>query len=1250
VDEPPDDEGGDARDHVTKPLRPRVGPYRLLRELGSGAMGSVHLAECTEDLRHAPRGTLVALKLIRPDRLQASGAFLRLQREVESGKNIRHPGLVRTLDMGTALLGLSQQHFIVMELVEGSDLRKVLAKDGPRQEPLVRAIGAQVAWALHALHEARVVHRDVKPGNILVTPEHVVKLTDFGIVHMLDAPHPLTEPGEFFGTPPYAAPEQLARREIGPPTDLYALGLVLLEASTGTQPFIGKDRIHSAADGGAAPLARELNPVVSPFLEVLIAELLEQEPTRRLGPAELVARILTEGEASDWWRNHLAGDVAGDLPPRRPGIRVTDPVRMVGRLAELRAMEAAFAAAASGAGRVVLMHGESGSGKTRLLAELVTRIAHRHPAARTMYGAFAPGGSGPSALAQALIGQVGDRRLAGAARSLVPSEPGLATRLAAWLGSAPMDESDSGQAQAVQAALVVAARTLARSGPVAWLVDDAHLATAEQRSQIVALAGAIESDRILLVIAGQPPIPEQDWRRLEAIVPIEQLVIRPLSEDEVALLVAEIVPDDALGHRLARRIANLTSGTPSFVLEVARELKRRVAVRAAAGEPAVARGGDALDVPARLQDLLLTRLDALPERERVLVEVGAVQGVEFDADLIARVLRLQRLEVLQALGPIVRRGGLIHAKGRGYVFDHRILREAIVAKLAPALRVEYHSLLARACAERERTFDRDDADVAGDVAVFLAEHFLRGGDETSGRRWALRAVDHLIATHRGEAAVDLAELAIDAAREVDPALACDLRLLQERALDVAGRLAERREVLMDALRLAESLDDDARASQAMGSLGAALFLAAEHEKAREVLEAARLRARRTGDPRTQARIHFNLGRVLEALGRPEEGFPLLQAAREAYEMIGDVRSAARTMAAFGFFDHEHAVEWHRRARDLARDAGDARTEAQANANLGHAEHARGRLDEASRCMEQALEGFHRIGFRVGEANAAGNLALLWLDRGETDRAEPLLHLQARLARETDHAVGRCAAAAGAGLLARARGDLGSAHRHLASAHDLAHGPAGRPMAAEASTELARVALEIGRPVDARVLITSALPRTGTKDASVRILVLARAAEIAHASGDLDAARAHLEEAAALCASSGAMLHDATLKSALGALLARLGDGAGARPLLESAAATCERLGLVDPGPLPAAWLALLGARSPDSVKVDARVPVPVRIAAHVVLHWAHAKGAHFAEAAALVDQVEISLAPEDRDAFWRFSPLARLVDPARGGP
>ncbi|MGH3343951.1 MAG: protein kinase domain-containing protein [Carbonactinosporaceae bacterium] len=266
---------------------PLAGRYRLLESLGRGGMGEVWRAEDLALTRP------VAVKLMLPAGAADAGLVERFHREARAAARLSHPNLVTLYDFGAA----GGAPFLVMELVHGRSLADVLREQGPLPPDRVAGIGAQVARALATAHAAGVVHRDVKPANLLLTDSGMVKVTDFGIARFVDAAvTALTQTGAVFGTGPYLSPEQALGRPAEAASDLYSLGCVLYELLVGHPPFTAQNAAtllyHHVHDQPLPP--SQLRADVPAGLEQLILGLLAKEPGERPGSGATQAAEIAE--------------------------------------------------------------------------------------------------------------------------------------------------------------------------------------------------------------------------------------------------------------------------------------------------------------------------------------------------------------------------------------------------------------------------------------------------------------------------------------------------------------------------------------------------------------------------------------------------------------------------------------------------------------------------------------------------------------------------------------------------------------------------------------------------------------------------------------------------------------------------------------------------------------------------------------------------------------------------------------------
>ena len=265
---------------------PRIGTelagYRIERLLGRGGMSVVYLAEDTRLERK------VALKLLAPELSEDERFRERFLRESKLAASLDHPNVIPIYEAGDHDGTL----FIAMRFVEGSDLKRLLAEEG-RLEP-ARAVGIleRVADALDAAHKRGLVHRDVKPGNVLISEDDHVYLSDFGLTKQQASESGVTETGQFMGTADYVSPEQIERREVSAATDEYSLACVLYECLTGAPPFRGESlmgTLFGHVNDEAAP-ASEANPELPGEIDAVLDRGMAKEPGERyVASADLVA-------------------------------------------------------------------------------------------------------------------------------------------------------------------------------------------------------------------------------------------------------------------------------------------------------------------------------------------------------------------------------------------------------------------------------------------------------------------------------------------------------------------------------------------------------------------------------------------------------------------------------------------------------------------------------------------------------------------------------------------------------------------------------------------------------------------------------------------------------------------------------------------------------------------------------------------------------------------------------------------------
>ncbi|MCX8007767.1 MAG: Stk1 family PASTA domain-containing Ser/Thr kinase [Coriobacteriia bacterium] len=245
--------------------------YRVTERIGSGGMAEVFKA-VDEVL-----GRTVAVKVLHPQYAQEPNFVARFRQEAQAAANLSHPSIVNIYDWGRD----DDTYYIVMEYVRGTDLKTLVEQEGPLDPRTVAQYGAQVCAALAVAHGYGIIHRDIKPHNIVITPDGTVKVMDFGIARAGNTT--MTQTGSVLGTAQYVSPEQAQGRTLSPATDLYSLGVTLYEAVTGRLPFDGDTPVAIALKHvNEEPVPpRRIRPSVPASLEAVILKAMRKDPAER---------------------------------------------------------------------------------------------------------------------------------------------------------------------------------------------------------------------------------------------------------------------------------------------------------------------------------------------------------------------------------------------------------------------------------------------------------------------------------------------------------------------------------------------------------------------------------------------------------------------------------------------------------------------------------------------------------------------------------------------------------------------------------------------------------------------------------------------------------------------------------------------------------------------------------------------------------------------------------------------------------
>jgi len=691
------------------------------------------------------------------DAVDAEGAALvALRREAALLAWVGHPGLPQVHEVGQ----MGDYFYLIMDLVEGTELSAVLAGGMPPVERVVE-LGAQVGEILAAVHQVGLVHRDVKPHNIMVEPAGGVRLIDFGTAAWAGG----EKADVVAGTLLYCAPEQsgMIKRPVDARSDLYSLGVVLFEALAGHPPFVSDDvaellRMHVVTP---PPRLDERRPEVPGALADIVARLLATDPDDRYQTSmslvtDLRALIVDPSAVPAPAALADDGAVRSGLAP------------LIGRDAERIRLTGRWQRACDGHGGVVVVSGGPGIGKTRLMQELAQLVRRQ---GLPVLWAECDGDAGPLSAIRAALEYYLTRL-----RRLPPQPRDLAIRqvreavgpaavllrrlspmLAAIVTDDRPEQSYAADRDLLTSAVAVFLAELARLGGGALLCLDGASRADEATQAVLRLLGAGLADAPLLVVLSTP---EGTGSRLQATL-VEQadcvLALAPFGPKAVAELVAAVARGLAVDAGLAESLVARCGTTPFEVQEYVRAVVDAGLLVPHWGTIRLDLPGlDALALPEDVFELILHRVDGVGPRCRDLLTVGAAIGLRFDSELAARASGLD--DAAELLDQAAAR--MVVEYGDGELrFVHDGIRQALLGALDGPARRRLHQRIADVLHEVRST---DPAHVHA-----LGRHCLLGEPD----RDPSRSLTALVAAGRQAVAdcapADAVELLVQARRLVD---------------------------------------------------------------------------------------------------------------------------------------------------------------------------------------------------------------------------------------------------------------------------------------------------------------------------------------------------------------------------------------------------------------------------------------------------------------------------------------------------
>lgn len=1078
--------------------------YRVVRFIARGGMGEVYEVE---DLELRER---VALKTVRQDVAHDERAIERFRREIQLARRVTHPNVCRIFDVshhrpeGSAAGVI----FLTMELLPGETLAERLRRTGPLPPDAALPIVRQIAGALHAAHQVGVVHRDLKPGNVvLVEGRDGVRavVTDFGLARRESGEDPhgvrLTGAAGVVGTPAYLAPEQVEGKESTPAVDIYALGIVLYEMLTGTVPFLGDNALSTAVKRlqEAPPSPRVHVPGLAVHWEAAILRCLARDPAARFATApdlaESLARPLHQATPA-------AVPAPAALPPSPPARQPRKHGLKVGLLAALILVAVGVGAIRFSQWRARQMEPQ------QQLAQLIERMTPRRS-----------------------IAVLGFKNLTG-----TPGTEWLSTGLAEMLST---ELGAGGKLR------IVAGENVARAKVELGLGDSESLAP----DTLVRLRTLLGTDAVILGSYATVEGPRGRTIRLD-------LRLQDAARGETTARVAETATEAELfalvgraGEKLRRELGVDESGgkvaqaalaaSPEAARLYAEGLQklrlfdpveaRDLLARAVAADPGHAPAHSALaaawaalgyDGKAREEArAALDRAGGLPEEEKLLI-----QGRYF--------------ETVQDWGQAAE----IYWNLFSLFPDNLDYGLRLADVQTSAGRAE--EALATATALRALP-----APVNQDPRIDLAEAVAAGARADFKRQQTAAAR----ASERGKA-------------QGSPLLVAQARLLECRALRNLGQADRALAACEEGRRLYADAGDRSGVAEALTHAANVHYDRGDLPGAAGLYEQALTTYQELGNRGGEAGALNNMAVVLKSQGNLDRARQLyedvLAICREIGSRSGEafaLNNLAGVLLRRG--ELGRAEELFSQALAIRREQGDRGGEAYALDNLGVVLRKRGDLSAARTRHEESLRIRREIGQKIGEVSSLNNLGTVLLEQGELAAARQSFQSSLALCRDTGSRSASAYALFGLGETLAREGSLEEARKRHEAALALREALGEKGTAAESRLALAILRLDAGEAEAAGQLARTAaeeLERQGAAD--TRALALATAALAAAARGDQAGARQTIDQATALLGAH----QDLRARLLVEIRAARLGRIRTPEAALEQVIAQAGQAGLLGP--------------------------------------------------------------------------------------
>jgi tetratricopeptide (TPR) repeat protein/predicted Ser/Thr protein kinase len=1034
--------------------------YEVLEELGSGTMGSVFKAyDMAQD-------KVVALKImILDDDEEDVGAWL--AEEFSTLTKLRHPNLAGVLDYGSLPQG---GQYFTMEYVEGDTLEELA---GELQYDDIYQIIVQICRSLEYVHSRGLIHRDVKPGNIIISRDDrgdiMAKLMDFGLAVEESVGRRLRAGG----TSGYMAPEVARGQPADKRVDLYALGVTLFEAATGKLPFVGEDAVSVMMQhmNDNPPRPAEIRPEMPKPLEEIILKLMEKEPSDRFSSANEVIRYLNR-EVSDSFATETKDTYTSYVLSGK----------FVGRDRELKRLMSLFNEVVRGdegetCCNLAVVVGEPGVGKTRLLREFKNRIqlegcrVFENACSRgesQAYQAFTP------IIREAIRSMGSFEELDESAKTLGSDLVKIVPELKKWWGAEP-SRGLPGDLEKIR--MMASANDLlirvADQRPTAVMIGDLHWADNATLELMSYIARNSPGSRLLLcgtaraeeAIVGSLRKQLDELESMELAVVIE---LTPIQSDDVTQLIRSMLGTDSLPDGLAEAVMSRTGGNPFFVEEAMKSLVEEGEFLRNDGNWEMR--GDALSkisIPASLSAVISDRLNRLDYSSKRVLQCMAVFNHPIPHRTVRRMMDASESETAGAMAAVQKKGLTVTVESTGGVLSglkHDTLRDAVYETIGDYDKQELHD-------KAGKIIESDYPDQLDKHAGELAHHFLHGTDRKKALNYGLMAANRCKKLYANEEAKSLYVRCLALMGEGEDPRRPELLWNLSEALSTTGMYAEAVENLKSLLELLGNRctpgGEEYESSCAVRRKIAEIYLKmSEHDSAREYLNTALKSLNKTEDKKEAVRLLNTLATLLLRQGELADAE---NKCLEALETAGDdtgnkeVSTVYNTLGVVSYYagNFAAALRFWNKGLEIREAIEDLHGKAAVLSNLGGVHYGLGDAEKAISCWQESKNLNEDIGDPFGLAITLNNLGTAYCETCRYTKARDYWKRSSEVWTRIAGKEGMALSWINVGSMELLLGDTASARRKVERGLELCRKFDIRLMLGEAHQALGEIAMEEG---------------------------------------------------------------------------------------------------------------------------------------------------------------------------------------------